>query len=65
MWKNISLDLREWILTAYDEGERTREVVARRFRVSLGMVRSCSNSAVALATFAPTSPLWLWQAPIC
>jgi len=37
--KTISLDLRERILAAYDADEGTREGVARRFRVSLGMVK--------------------------
>lgn len=37
--RTISLDLRERILEAYDEGEATREQVAGRFRVSLGMVK--------------------------
>jgi len=37
--RTISLDLRERILGAYDGGEGTREDVARRFRVSLGMVK--------------------------
>ena len=37
--KTISLDLRERILAAYDVGEGTREAVARRFRVSLGLVK--------------------------
>lgn len=37
--RTISLDLRERILAAYDAGEGTREEVARRFRVSLGMVK--------------------------
>lgn len=35
----LSLDLRTRILAAYDEGEGTREDVAKRFRVSLGMVK--------------------------
>lgn len=35
----ISLDLRERILATYDQGEDTRETVARRFRVSLGLVK--------------------------
>ena len=39
MKKTISLDLRERILAAYDADEGTREAVARRFRVSLGMVK--------------------------
>ena len=37
--KTTSLDLRERIMAAYDEGEGTREQVARRFRVSLGLVK--------------------------
>jgi transposase len=37
--KTISLDLRERILAAYDADEDTREAVARRFRVSLGLVK--------------------------
>lgn len=37
--RTISLDLRERIMEAYDEGEATREQVAGRFRVSLGMVK--------------------------
>lgn len=37
--KTFSLDLRERILAAYDKGEGTREEVADRFRVSLGMVK--------------------------
>jgi transposase-like protein len=41
MRKTISLDLRERILAAYDQKEGTREEVARRFRVSLGLVLLC------------------------
>jgi transposase len=37
--RTLSLDLRERILACYDEGESTREEVAERFRVSLGMVK--------------------------
>ena len=37
--KALSLDLRERILSTYDKEEGTREQVARRFRVSLGMVK--------------------------
>jgi transposase len=37
--KTLSLDLRERLLTAYDQDQGTREEVARRFRVSLGMVK--------------------------
>ncbi len=35
----LSLDLRTRILSTYDEGQSTREDVARRYRVSLGMVK--------------------------
>jgi len=37
--KTLSLDLRERILESYDMHEGTREEVADRFRVSLGMVK--------------------------
>ena len=37
--RTLSLDLRERILASYDQQEGTREEVARRFRVSLGMVK--------------------------
>jgi len=39
MKKTLSLDLRERIVAAYDAKEGTREEVARRFKVSLGMVK--------------------------
>lgn len=35
----LSLDLRERILSAYDKGRGTREEIAERFSVSLGMVK--------------------------
>jgi transposase len=35
----ISLDLRERILGSYDRHEGTREEIAQRYRVSLGMVK--------------------------
>lgn len=37
--KALSLDLRERILATYDKDNATREQVAQRFRVSLGMVK--------------------------
>ena len=37
--RTISLDLRERILASYDHQEGTRDAVARRYRVSLGMVK--------------------------
>lgn len=39
MRKPISVDLRERIVAAYLEEEGTREEVAKRFKVSLGMVK--------------------------
>lgn len=35
----LSLDLRQRILKAYDRGDATRDQIARRFEVSLGMVK--------------------------
>jgi len=37
--RTLSLDLRERILASYDHGEGTRDKVAARYRVSLGMVK--------------------------
>lgn len=39
MKRTLSLDLRERILATYDAGRQTRQAVADRFRVSLGMVK--------------------------
>ena len=48
--KTLSLDLRERILAAYDQEEGTREEVAHRFRVSLGMVKKPSSNGGASDT---------------
>ena len=37
--RTISLDLRERILASYDQKEGTREEIAHRYRVSVGMVK--------------------------
>jgi transposase len=37
--RTISLDLRQRILSSYDQKEGTREEMARRYKVSLGMVK--------------------------
>ena len=37
--RTLSLDLRERILASYDHGEGTRDKVAARYQVSLGMVK--------------------------
>lgn len=39
MRRTLSVDLRERIVAAYDGKEGTREEVARRFKVSVGMVK--------------------------
>src|SRR5262245_50464874 len=37
--RTLSLDLRERILSSYDRKEGTREEIAHRYRVSLGMMK--------------------------
>lgn len=51
--RTISVDLRERILGAYDDGEGTREDVARRFRVSLGMVKKLLQQRRHTGDIAP------------
>lgn len=51
--RTISLDLRERILAAYDAEEGTREDVARRFRVSLGMVKKLLQQRRHTGDIAP------------
>ena len=51
--KTISLDLRERILAAYDADEGSREAVARRFRVSLGMVKKLLQQRRRLGEVRP------------
>jgi transposase len=53
MKKTISLDLRERILAAYDDEEGTREAVARRFRVSLGLVKKLLQQRRRLGDIRP------------
>jgi len=53
MKKTLSLDLRERILAVYDEGQDTREEVARRFRVSLGMVKKLLQQRRRLGDLRP------------
>jgi transposase len=47
------LDLRERILTAYDNNEGTREEIAARFRVSLGMVKKLLQQRRRTGSIAP------------
>jgi transposase len=51
--RTISLDLRERILAAYDALEGTREDIARRFRVSLGMVKKLLQQRRHTGSIAP------------
>ncbi len=51
--KTISLDLRERILAAYDADEGTREEVAWRFRVSLGLVKKLLQQRRRLGDLRP------------
>ena len=51
--RTISLDLRERILAAYDHDEGTRDVVACRFRVSLGLVKKLIQQRRHTGDIAP------------
>lgn len=51
--RTLSLDLRERILAAYDEGNSTRNDIARRFRVSLGMVKKLLQQRRHTGDIAP------------
>lgn len=51
--KTLSLDLRERILAAYDAGNDTRESVATRFRVSVGMVKKLLQQRRRLGDLRP------------
>lgn len=51
--RTLSLDLRERILSAYDNKEGTREDIAARFRVSLGMVKKLLQQRRRTGNIAP------------
>jgi len=51
--RTLSLDLRERILGAYDNEEGTREQIATRFRVSLGMVKKLLQQRRHTGNIAP------------
>jgi transposase len=51
--RTLSLDLRERILTSYDNHEGTRQEVAVRFRVSLGMVKKLLQQRRRTGNIAP------------
>ncbi len=49
----LSLDLRQRIIKAYDRGDVTRDEVARRFEVSLGMVKKLLRQRSQIGTIEP------------
>ena len=51
--KTLSLDLRDRIVAAYDIGDATREQIAERFMVSLGMVKKLLAQRKATGDIAP------------
>jgi transposase len=51
--RTLSLDLRERILFSYDNAEGTRAEMARRFRVSLGMVKKLLQQRRRTGDIAP------------
>ena len=51
--RTISLDLRERILASYDNDEGTRQQVAERFRVSLGLVKKLLQQRRRTGDIAP------------
>jgi transposase len=53
MRKTISVDLRERILASYDNGEGTRPEIARRYCVSLGMVKKLLQQRRHTGDIAP------------
>lgn len=53
MKKTLSVDLRERIVTAYDAQEGTREEVAKRFKVSLGMVKKLLSQRASTGDLRP------------
>jgi transposase len=51
--RTLSLDLRERILSSYDNAEGTRAEMAHRFRVSLGMVKKLLQQRRRTGDIAP------------
>jgi len=51
--RTVSLDLRERILKTYDNEDASREAVARRFQVSLGMVKKLIQQRRRTGDIAP------------
>ena len=51
--RTLSLDLRERILASYDQEEGTRDEIAHRYRVSLGMVKKLLQQRRRTGDIAP------------
>ena len=51
--RTLSLDLRQRILDCYDQEAGTRDEIARRFRVSLGMVKKLLQQRRRTGDIAP------------
>jgi len=51
--RTLSVDLRQRIVDSYDKDERTRAEIARRFRVSLGMVKKLLQQRRRTGDIAP------------
>jgi transposase len=49
----LSLDIRQRILARYDEGQGTRAVIAKRFCVSLGMVKKLIQQRKRIGEIGP------------
>lgn len=49
----LSLDIRQRILARYDEGEDTRAAIAKRFCVSLGMVKKLIQQRKRIGEIGP------------
>jgi len=49
----LSLDIRQRILVRYDEGQDTRDTIAKRFCVSLGMVKKLIQQRKRLGEIGP------------
>jgi transposase len=53
MKKTLSMDLRSRILAAYDRGQGSREDIAKRFCVSLGMVKKLLQQRRRIGDIGP------------
>ena len=53
LMRTISVDLRERILSSYDQGEGTRDQIAVRYRVSLGLVKKLLQQRRRTGDIAP------------